>query len=247
MQDKNKQEKDNTGDKINDFIQRNRKVIFAVSGVIVILFIGAVVYFALNDSMSKKAAGSLEDLTARYDELKTHSHDDGHDHDGHDHDIDEHDHDLDGHDHDGEIDAFLDELKVFAGKTRGISGSKAWAMAAEIYTERKDWALAEEAFISSARAGEKTYLGPLSYFNAAAAAEEQGKYEDAVELLQKALSLKIEFPSAPRAQFAIGRLYEKLDNTSLAIAAYREVMDKWQELPAWQQLAQSRITALETK
>ena len=247
MQDKSKQEKDNTGDKINDFIQRNRKAIFVISGLVVILFIGAVVYFAVNDSVSKNAAAKLEDLITKYDELKAHTHDDGHNHDGHDHDIDEYDHDLDEHDHDGEIDAFLDEIKVFAAKTRGISGSKAWAIVGEIYVEKKDWALAEEAFIASARAGGKTYLGPLSYFNAAAAAEELGNYESAINLLQKSLSLKMEFPSAPRAQFAIGRLNEKLGNTPDAIAAYREVLEKWSQLPAWQQLAQSRITALETK
>jgi len=234
MQDKSKQEKENTGDKINEFIQRNRKAIFAISGLVVILFIGAVVYFAVNDSVSKKASFRLEELTVRYDELKAHTHEE--DEEG-----------EDGHNHDEEADSLIADLKVFAAKANGIYGSKAWSMTGEIYAERKEWALAEEAFISSARAGEKTYLGSLSYFNAAAAAEEQGKYETAIDLLQKSLSSKIEFPIAARAQFAVGRLNEKLGNTSEAITAYRTVMEKWSQLPAWQQLAQSRITALETK
>ena len=174
MQDKNKQEKENTGDKINDFIQRNRMVIFVIAGMIVILFIGAVAYFAINDDLAKKSSVRLEELTAKYDEIKAHSHED--------------DEDDAGHNHDEDVDSLLNELKVFAAKTKGVSGSKAWAMAGGIYAERKDWALAQETFISSARAGEKTYLGPLSYFNAAAAAEEQGNYEDAIDLLQKALS-----------------------------------------------------------
>jgi len=49
-----KQEKENTTDKINDFIQRNRKMIFAIFSIIIILFIGAVVYLAVKDNVDKK-------------------------------------------------------------------------------------------------------------------------------------------------------------------------------------------------
>ena len=241
MQDKSKQEKENTGDKINEFIQRNRKVIFAVSLLAVILFIGAVAYFAVNDNASKNASARLEILTAKYNELKAHSHEEEADAEPHNGE------DEFGHNHDEDIDSFLAELNFFASKTKGIFGSKAWAMAGDIYAERKEWALAQDAFTSSARTGGKTYLEPLSYFNASAAAEELGNFEQAIELLQKSLSSKMEFPIAARAQFAIGRLNEKLGNTYDAIAAYRVVMDKYSQIPSWQQLAQSRITVLEVK
>lgn len=226
MQEKAKQEKENVGDKINEFIQRNRKVIFVIASLLIVLFVGSLVFLSVKDNINKKASVRLEELTLKYEELKNR---------------------INEEDSKEEADAFLDELETFAAKTKGFSGSKAWSIIADIHAGRKDWAPAEEAYASSGRAGEKTYLGPLSYFNAAAAAEEQGKYETAIDLLQKSLSSKIEFPIAARAQFAVGRLNEKLGNTSEAITAYRTVMEKWSQLPAWQQLAQSRITALETK
>jgi len=223
MQEK-KQEKENTGDKINDFIQRNRKAIFSITGIIIILFIGAVVLLSVRESMDKKATEGLEELTDKFKELKENINDE---------------------DRKEEVDTFISELEAFAVKTKRFAGSKAWSMAAEIHAGREDWALAEEAFISSARAGEKTYLGPLSLFNAAAAAEEQGNFEQAIDLLKQCLSSKIEFPQAPRAQFAIGRLNEKLGNFPDALEAYGVIMSNWPDMPVWQQFARDRIIAIE--
>jgi len=226
MQEKNRQEKENTGDKINDFIQRNRKAIFAISGIIIVLFIGSIVYLSINDNLNKKASVRLEELILEYDGLKDK---------------------ISEEDFKEDVDACLAELEAFAAKTKGVSGSKAWSIIGEIYSVRKDWHMAEEAYISAARTGEKTYLGPISLFNAAAAAEEHGEFEQAIDLLQQSLSSKVEFPIAPRAQFAIGRLNEQLGNFSEAIEAYRAVMINWPDMPAWQQLAQSRITAIEIR
>jgi len=216
------QEKESVMDKVNDFIQRNRIVIFTVLGIIVFLFIGAVVYLAVKDSVDKKAIVKLEELTDRYNNLF-----------------------LSLKDENPEVDLLISDLENFAGNKKGVAPSKAWSLSGDIYAGREYWAKAEDAYIKSANAGVKTYLGPISLFNAAAAAEEQGKFENAISLLQECLAHKFEFPSAPRAQFSIGRLNEKLGNTSDAIEAYRAVMINWPEMPVWQQLARSRIIVLE--
>ena len=222
------QDKTSTGenfkDQINDFIQRNRIAIFSVVGILVFLFIGAVIFIAVSDNLYKKSVVKIEELTQKYDELRFYVNDDYFTDD---------------------VNSLILELETFAAKTKGFPGSKAWSLAADIYANREDWSKAEEAFINSARTGNKTYLGPLSLFNAAAAAEEQGKLEQAIDLLQQCVSHVFEFPSAPRAQFSIGRLYEQLGNNSEAIAAYREVLINWPEMPVWHQLARSRIIAIE--
>jgi len=231
MQDKKiKQEKESIGDKINEFIQRNRKGIFAVTGVILILFVGSLVFIYVKDNFDKKAAAQLEELIIKFDELRDKMDEE---------ECDEEECDV--------IDTFIAELESFADKTRGFSGSKAKSLVAEIYVIREDWEKAEEAFTAAARIGAKTYLNPILLFNAAAAAEEQGRLEEAIDLLQQALSNKFEFPAAPRAQFSVGRLNEQLGNYDEAIDAYREVMINWPDLPAWQQLARSRITAIEIR
>jgi len=220
-----KQEKENTTDKINDFIQRNRKMIFAIFSIIIILFIGAVVYLAVKDNVDKKTIVKMEEFVEKYDALIL---------------------SINAEEKENpEADLLITDIENFAGKRKGIAYSKAWSLIANIYAKKEDWSKAEDAFIKSSQAGIKTYLGPISLFNAAAAAEEQGKLEKAISLLQECLSHKFEFPSAPRAQFSVGRLYEQLGNKEDAIEAYRTVMINWPEMPVWQQLARSRIIVLE--
>ena len=224
LDQKNKTENVNLGDSINEFIQRNRKAIFFLSCAIVIAFIGVIVFISVKSNIDKKAAVKIEELNTRFDELKN---------------------DFAQEDSNEEVDALIADLEAFAAGARGFPGSKAWTLIAEIHSDRKDWALAEEAFINAGRVGEKTYLGPIAYFNAAAAAEEQGRIEEAISLLHQCLSLKIEFPAAPRAQFSIGRLNEQLENYEEALVAYRAVLINFNDTPIWQQLANSRITAIE--
>jgi tetratricopeptide (TPR) repeat protein len=85
----------------------------------------------------------------------------------------------------------------------------------------------------------------VSLFNAAAAAEEQGNLEAAIELYRQTLNYADIFPAAPRAQFAVGRLWEAQQNKEAAIEAYRGLIDKWPAETVWTGLANSRIIALQ--
>ncbi|MCL2440317.1 MAG: tetratricopeptide repeat protein [Treponema sp.] len=221
--EKTSQEKDNFLGKINDFIQRNRKPIFAVTGIIVFLFVGAVVFLAVNDSLNKKAIIKAEEFNTRYEYLTEN---------------------FDDEDFKDDINGFINDIAAFAGRKKGVAYSKAWSLAADLHTRNKDWQNSQEAWVNAARAGDN-YLAPIAFFNAAAAAEEQGNIEQAIDLLKQCLSLKVEFPAAPRAQFSVGRLYEQLGDFPQALEAYREVMINWPEIPVWHQLARSRIIAIE--
>ena len=223
----NKGESTNIGDKINDFVQKNRKGIFFTFGIIVFLLAGIVVYLSLNDYLQKKAIAEVEELDRRFTELRSGG------------TVEEANAD--------DIEALLADINAFAKNKSGFAGSKAWSIIGRIYSERKKWPEAEEAWRNAAKAGNKTYLGPAAYFNAAVAAEEQGKLEEAIELFEKCVSHKFEFPAAPRAQFAIGRLNEKLNNFPAATEAYRAVLINWPSITVWANLAQSRITAIEVR
>jgi len=222
----NDNDKINSGDKVNDFIQRNRKGIFIVLGTLVALFLGVVAYFSISDNLNKKATAELDELTARYAEFNF---------------LEDDDYLAD------EVSVLLEDVKAFAAKSRGFPGSKAWSYAALIYSGRKDWHNARDAWLNSASSGDKTYMGPIALFNAAAAEEELGNEEEALLLLQKCIAHKFEFPAAPRAQFSIGRLYESKEDYESALEAYRAVLINWPNMPVWQHLARSRITALEIK
>jgi tetratricopeptide (TPR) repeat protein len=219
-------ENKNISEKINDFVKNNRKAIFTVICTLFVLFVGLVAYLSITDSLNKKATIVMDEFNGKFDDLSL---------------INEEDYYTE------DVENLLAELKTFAGKTKGFAGSKTWAIIGQIYSGRKDWGNAQEAWLLSAKTGNKTYLGPVALFNAAAAAEEQGNLEQAIELLEQCVAHKFEFPAAPRAQFSIGRLHETLGNNTSAVEAYRTVMIKWAEMPVWQNLARSRIAVIEDK
>jgi len=216
----------NFGDKINGFVQRNRKGILISVSAVFILIAGLVVFLSLQDVFNKKAISEVEELNRRFNDVRY----------------------LTGDEQNtSDIDALLEELNTFAKNKKGIAASKAWSMIAQIYSGRKDWQQAESAWLNAAKTGDKTYLGPISLFNAAVAAEEQGKLEQAVQLLEQSVAHPFEFPAAPHAQFSIGRLYEQMNNYPAAVDAYRVVLINWQDNPVWQNLARSRIAAIEIR
>ena len=214
------------GEKITNFIQKNRKGIFITTGIIIFLFAGFITFIGLQDVFRKKAIIEVEELDSRFSDVQFYLQDDN---------------------YRVEINTLLSDAAEFAKKTSGYAGSKAWTIAAQIYSGREEWKQAEDAWISASKKGAKTYLGPISLFNAAVAAEEQGKYELAIEYLESCVAHQFEFPAAPRAQFSIGRLYEQLNNNAAAVEAYRAILINWQDIPIWQHLARSRITAIEVK
>ncbi|MCL2175022.1 MAG: tetratricopeptide repeat protein [Treponema sp.] len=222
--DKSKNEQSNLGESINEFIQKNRKAIFTAVGIVIILFLGAVIFVSVKGSMEKNASIALDGLIKKFEDQKEN---------------------INIEEYNDEINALISELETFAAKNGGFSGGKAWSLAADINVIRKDWEKAEELYLKASRSGKKTYHSPISLFNAAAAAEEQGKLEQALDYLKQSISQTVEFPAAPRAQFAIGRINEMLERYSDATEAYREILIKWPEMAEWQNLARSRIIAIE--
>jgi len=214
---------EDTEDKFSEFIKRNRKGIYTFMYTIIILFVGLIAYLSLNSYFQKKATAKVEELNNKYVELRFLL-------------ADEH--------YNDDVNALLEKLDPLKGKS-GYPGARAWTIIAQIHSGREDWSKAEEAWRNAAKTGKKTYLAPAAFYNAAAAAENQGKIEEAIELFEKSITYKFDFPAAPHAQFSIGRLYEQLGNIPAAVAAYRAVLINWPNIEIWANLAQSRIIVIE--
>ena len=233
MQDNSK--KESLQNRINDFFQRNRKGMLIIFCILIFLLAGGITFISLKEVSNKKAIGEVEELSRRYDTLRyvivadenTAS-----------------DISAEGFTA-SDVEELLADLETFAKGKSGYAGGRAWYLKGQIHADKKEWNMAENAWRLSAKAAEKTYLGPLSYFNAAIAAEEQGKTGEAIELFEKSIALPVEFLQAPRAQFSIGRLNETLGNKNAAIEAYRAVTINWPNLSTWVNLSRSRIIVLE--
>lgn len=233
MQDNIK--KESLQNKINDFFQRNRKGMLVIFCILIFLLAGGVTFTSLKEVSNKKNIGEVEELSRRYDALRYVILPDA------DTAADNSAKGFTASD----VEKLLADLETFAKSKSGLAGGRAWFIKAQIHADKKEWSMAENAWRLSSKAAEKTYLGPISYFNAAIAAEEQGKTGDAIELFEKSIALPVEFLQAPRAQFSIGRLNETLGNKNAAIEAYRAVTIKWPNITTWVNLSRSRIIALE--
>jgi len=216
----------NAGEKINDFIQKNRKPIFISAAALLVLLIAVIAALALMDSFRKKAIAAVEDFNERCETMLP---------------------SITEEYFTDDVNSLLGELTVFAKKNSGYAGGRAWILIGGIHAARKDWADAEAAYASAAQSAGKNYLAPLAWFNAAAAAEEQGKTAEAIGYYSSSLTTTAEFTAAPRAQFSVGRLHESLNEDAKAIEAYRAVISGWPYDQVWANLARSRIIALETK
>ena len=217
-QDERKKGPSGTGDAIAAFIENHRKKIIAVAITVVVVVFAAACGAGLREFFSRRGIKTVEALAERYDALR-----------------------FTIAEQKEEVDRLLLDLTA-AGKSSGYAGARAWYLAASIHADRTDWEEAETAWSTAAKKAGKTYLAPAALFNAAAAAEERGRLEAAIDHYTRS-SRSADFPQAPRALFSAGRLEEGRGNTSDAVETYRQVVEKW---PAtdWAKLAQSRIIAL---
>jgi len=219
---KEKAEAAGSGDKIVQFIQKYRTVLFIFVALLAAGVLGSVVFFSVRDQMQKKAIAVLEEYEKRIAEL--------------------------GDISDAaplEVEALLGELNAFAPSTFGYAAAKGYALSADIYAARGEWTQAEEAWLHSAEKGAKTYLAPISLFNAAAAAEEQNKLEEALDYYSRSLAFPGIFAAANRARFNIGRIHEARQDKEAAKEAYRALIEESSDDSGWAKLAQSRLISLE--
>jgi tetratricopeptide (TPR) repeat protein len=191
-----------------------------------VLLIAVIAALSLMDVFRNRAIAAVEDLGDRYETLTLSFTDEYYEDD---------------------VNSLLEELTEFANKHSGYAGGRAWILAGGIHAAKKDWGRAEAAYTEAAKSAAKTYLAPVAWFNAAAAAEEQGKTAEAIEYYGSSLTSPAVFSEAPRAQFSVGRLHETLNEDAKAIEAYRAVISDWSYNWVWTSLARSRIIALEAK
>jgi tetratricopeptide (TPR) repeat protein len=218
-------------EKLNEFLQRNRKGLLISLAAVIVVVIGFVAGFAIHGNLQEKNLSTVEDFNRRYEALRVYINS-------------ENEEDASKKE---DVKVLQDDLAAFEAKASGFAAARAYALSAGIYGDQKNWAEAEKAWTSSAAAAAKTYFEPTALFNAGVAAEEQGNDDGAVELFNKALNYSGDFPAAPRAQFSIGRIEEDKGDRNAAIEAYRAIVSKWPGDEVWTNLAQSRIIVLQNK
>jgi len=211
-----------TEENVENFINRNRKVILAVVGAIVVIAIAVSVFFGVSANVSKKNIDSIDAIEYSY--IKNSSA-------------------LSDEEVATRQALALDALKPYVSK-KSVAGVRANMLSAEIAYAQKNYAEAFSYYLSAAEAGKKSYTAPLNYYNAAVCAEELGKDDDAVKYYEKAISYS-DFLLKSHALFSVGRVNESLNNYEAAAEAYQKLIDSYTD--TWSDLAHSRIIDLRSK
>jgi len=221
-------EESNIGEKLNGFVQKNRRILVVALIAVVVILIGFIASLSLRDKLQAAAFSKLDGLDRRYEALKPYVGSDK----------------ADAASKQADITTLLNDLAAFQKKYSGFAAAKAYGISADIYGTQKNWAEAGKAWSASAKAAPRSYLAPVSIFNAAVVQEEQGNIDAAIDLYTQTLSYESSFPAAARAQFSIGRLQESKKDKDAALTAYKNLVSKWPNDPLWANLAQSRIMEL---
>ena len=209
--------------KLINFIQRNRTLLFGILVGIVVAIVGTVIIISIINTNRIRAIEQVETFSERYDQVRFEN---------------------DETKKDTEIKALISELNSFAESHAAYAGARALNILAGIYADQKEWVEAEKSWVAVAEKLPKSYLAPSALYNAATTAEERGDFIKAIELYTKAVdAYEDEFPLAPRAYFAIGRLQEAQKNDAAATSAYQKLVEKWPS-DNWTKLAQSRILSI---
>ena len=220
--EKDKKEEENIGDKIAGFLHRNRKAFFVLLIIIAGGVVSSAAFFSIRGVLEKKAIAKVEILERRKNELGS----------------------ISESADSTEVELLLKEINDFTPSAFGYAAARAYSLEADIYFSRSEWNKAEETWILAAKKAPKIYLAPVSLFNAAVAAEEQGKLETALDYFNQSLEFGGVNPSASRARFNIGRIHEERHDKEKAREAYRELIEKNPNSP-WANLAQNRLIILE--
>jgi tetratricopeptide (TPR) repeat protein len=225
-----KEEAVSINQKVTDFIQKNRKILFIGLIVLIVALAGFITFVTVREKLQESALSQVDEFSRRYEAVRIEDY---------------------GDTDDpylvsrmGEITVILVNAEGFAARNSGFAAARAYSLAANIHWDQNNIEEAERAWLDAAKAAGKNYLAPVSLYNAAIAAEERGDIETAIAHYRSALEYGNVFPSAVRAQFAVGRLEESRNRKDAALEAYRNVVNNWPNDPLWPNLAQSRILAL---
>ncbi len=211
----------------SDFLRKYRIAVIGAFAALIVAAAALAIFSAVNDKAAEASMGKAETLIDGYsayisetDEAKK-----------------------------AELEASIaaSVKEITAKWPRLFAAQRALTISARIYESKKDWASAEREWLAAAQAVPTSYLAPIALQNAAAAAEEQGSAERAIEhykaVIEKYGDTAI---GLPHAHFSIARLSEGIKDYAGAMESYQRIVSTWPDSD-WTKLSMDRIIALKSR
>jgi len=209
---------------LSTFLNQHRKKAAVALGLIVVVVVGLVVYFEIQD---RRLEESLEVVEGLEEDLEQWRQQPAGDRD------------------EAEADRIHAELTtIVEDYARLYSGQRALYLRGTLLYEQEEWDEAASDYLALADRFPRSHLALVGLSNAAAAYEEEGQLERALKLYERLAEKRPDTnPLRARAVFSAGRLWETLGDTEEALKAYERLVQDFEE-SQWSTLARSRILTL---
>ena len=207
---------------VSNFLQRHRKPLLAILVAVIGIVVGLFLYLQYRGAQEERARVAAETVQELFEEFSAAT--------------DETDRQSLATEITAEVTRIASDYPRFAAAQRAlfVRGSMNW--------ELEQWEAASADFERAAERFPDSYLTPISLFNAAAAAEEDGQVDRARQLFTQLVD-SFDTPETPRALFALGRIAEQQGDTDGATDYYNRLVQNHAG-STWTNLARTRIIAL---
>lgn len=216
-------EEQTASSKLSDFIGRNRKCFIAVLVVLVCFLIGLVVGVSVNNSNKLKGLQALDEISYEMTQKSS---------------------DIEEAEVATRLSTAFEKAEPYT-KKGGIVGARANMLCADITYLQDKFEDSANYWKAAAEKAKKSYIAPLSYFNAGACYEELGNLAEAEANYKIALDNK-DFVMRSHAMFSYGRVLEAQGKYADAVAAYKDLNSNFPD-DSWANLAKSRVIALQNE
>lgn len=215
------EEKITASSKLNAFIEKNRKALWAIFGVIIAAIIA---YVVIDVCTSKAAAKGLEAIDAISYTLTKDSNK------------------LEEVEVEARRATALNDLAEYT-KKGGIVGVRANMLCADLEYQTKNYQAALDYWKATADKGKKSYTAPIAYYNIASCYEALNDADNAAEYYKKAAEFE-DFILYLHAKFSYGRVLETKGDYAAAAEVYAQMND-FNPDDTWAKLAKTRLLKLQ--
>ena len=143
-----------------------------------------------------------------------------------------------------DLNQLIDQIKK--RYPRQYAAQRAGFIRASMAFENEQWPEAAQGYKSVADSFSKSYLAPLSLFNAGIAFEQDEDVDKGITAFQELVDNHADSFLVPHALFSLGRLYETQEDFENAFKVYDKLEDEY-PLSNWTKMGRNRIIDLKIK
>lgn len=216
-----KTEKKTKSEKVNGFLDKNRKVLLIIFIILIVGLIGYVVFDSVSTKAASKNIAKIESISY---ELTSNSSS------------------LSGTELVAKEKETLAALEEFTKKS-GVAGVRANMLCAEINYKNKEYKAAIDYWTAAANKDKSAYTAPICNYQLGVCYEQINDLDNALVSYKKAAETKY-FPLASHALFSYARVLETKGEYAEAVESYEIICTAFDD-DVWASVAKSRILSLQ--